>query len=67
MEDTSLSFAGKNIRRLEAKVNTSLENMTNWLKANKLKLNIHKSQLSFFELSPSTNRAVALNIQIGRE
>ena len=35
VDDTSLSFADKNIRRLETKINTSLEYMTNWLKANK--------------------------------
>ena len=39
-DETSLSFADKNIRRLEAKINTSLKNITNWLKANKLTLNI---------------------------
>ena len=66
-DDTSLSFADKNIRRLEAKINTSLENITNWLKANKLTLNIDKSQLLFFDLSPSTNKADALNIQINSQ
>ena len=59
-----LPFADKNIRKLEAKINTSLENITNWLKANKLTLSIDKSQLLFFDLSPSTNKSDALNIQI---
>ena len=63
-DGTRLSFADKNIGRLEAKINTSLENITNWLKASKLTLNINKSQLLFFDLSPSTNKADALNIQI---
>ena len=67
VDDISLSFADKNIRRLEAKINTSLENITNWLKANKLTLNIDKSQLLFFDLSPSTNKADALNIQINSQ
>ena len=51
----SLSFAEKKMRRLETEVNTSLENITNWLKASKLTLNIDK----FFYLSPSTNKADA--------
>ena len=34
-DNTSLSFAEKNIGRLETKVNTQLENITNWLKVNK--------------------------------
>ena len=42
--NTSLSFADKNIRRLEAKVDTSLENITNWLKANKLVSNFKSSK-----------------------
>ena len=66
-DDISLSFADKNIRRLEAKINTSLENIKNWLKAIKLTLNIDKSQLLLFELSPTTNKADALNIQINSQ
>ena len=55
----SLSFAEKKMRRLETEVNTLLENITNWLKASKLTLNIDKSQFLFFYLSPSTNKANA--------
>ena len=66
-DNTSLSFADKNIRRLEAKSNTSLKNITNQLKANKLTLNIDKLQLVFFYLSPSTSKADALNIQINSQ
>ena len=67
MDDISLSFADKNIRRLEAKINTSLENIKNWLKAIKLTLNIDKSQLLLFELSHTTNKADPLNIQINSQ
>ena len=63
-DDASLSFTNKNVRRLEAKVNTSPEKITIWLKANKLTLNIDISKLLFFDLSPNTNKADALNIQI---
>ena len=66
-DDISLSFADKNIRRLEAKINTSLENIKNWLKAIKLTLNIDKSQLLLFELSPTTNKADPLNTQINSQ
>ena len=31
VENTSLSFADKNIRKLGTKINTSLEDITNWL------------------------------------
>lgn len=47
------------MRRLETEVNTSLENITNWLKGSKLTLNIDKSQFLFFYLSPSRNKADA--------
>ena len=52
---------------VEAKVNTSLENITNWLKPNKLTLNIDKSRLLFFDLSPCPNKAHTLNGQINSQ
>ena len=61
VDNTSLSFADKNIKRLEAKINASLENVANWPKANKLTLNTDKSQLLFFDLSPSASKANALS------
>ena len=64
---TQASFADKNIRRLEVKVNTSLENITNLLKANKVTLKVVKSQLLFFGLLPCPNKAEALNIQINSQ
>ena len=55
-DDISIFFADKNIKKLEKIVNTSLENKTNWLRASKLKLNIDKSQLLFFDISPCPNK-----------
>ena len=45
----------------------ALENITNWLKPNKLAVNVAKLQLLFFDLSPSPNKADALNIQINSQ
>ena len=36
--------ANKNINQLKNNINTSLDNMANWLKANKLTLNVDKSK-----------------------
>ena len=42
-DDTSMLYANKNLRELENKINTELGNLCDWLKANKLSLNIKKS------------------------
>ena len=43
--DTYIFHSNKNYRKLEDKINTSLDNITNWLKANKLMINVRKSNL----------------------
>ena len=51
--DTALFCANKNISQLKNNVNTSLDNIANWLKANKLTLNMGKSRLLYSDLSPA--------------
>ena len=47
-DDTNLFFSGKNIDYLEQTINTELDRITLWLKANKLSLNIKKTQFMIF-------------------
>ena len=42
-DDTSLTYANDNLRTLELTVNNELEKVSEWLNANKLTLNIKKS------------------------
>ena len=42
--DTSLSFKADNISRLSEALNEDLEALDNWLKGNKLSLNVAKTQ-----------------------
>ena len=49
-DDTNLFFSGKNIDYLEQIINSELDRITLWLKANKLSLNIKKHNLWFFRL-----------------
>ena len=56
--DTALFCANKNINQLKNKINTSLDNIANSLKANKLTLNVDKSELLYFDLSAACKRNV---------
>ena len=44
-DDTCIFYSNKNYRNLEDEINTSLDNIINWLKANKL---MSKSQIPLF-------------------
>ena len=48
-DDTSMLYANKNFRELENKVNIERGNLCDWLKANKLSLNIKNSNFVIFQ------------------
>jgi hypothetical protein len=47
-DDTSLYYSCKNIQNLERTLNHELSNISDWLAANRLSLNVAKSQLLYF-------------------
>ena len=47
-DDTNLLYADKNLRSLEITVNEELRSIGNWLMANKLSLNVKKSNFVIF-------------------
>ena len=47
-DGTSLLLTGKTIEQIEALCNLELKGFTDWLKANKLMLNVEKSNLVLF-------------------
>ena len=49
-DDTCIFHSSKDATTLQRDLNTSLENFSNWLKANKLTLNVKKSNLLFFNI-----------------
>ena len=55
---TARFCANKNINQLKDNISTSLDNIANWLKANKLTLNVDKSKPLYFDLSPVCKRNV---------
>ena len=57
-DDTTLFCASKNINQLKNNINTSLDNIANWPKANKLTLNVGKSNFLCFDLSPACKKNV---------
>lgn len=54
-DDTSMLHANKNLRKFD-KVNTELGNLCDWLKANKLSLNIKKSNFATKPLEKQTTQ-----------
>ena len=48
-DDTCLFYSHKSYNQLEADLNTALDNIANWLKANKLTLNVKKSNLILYD------------------
>lgn len=47
-DDTNLLYADKNLKSLENTINKELRNLSSWLRANKLTLNIKKSHFVLF-------------------
>ena len=47
-DDTCLFYSNKSHKKMEIEVNISLDNIANWLKANKLTLNVKKTNLLVF-------------------
>ena len=47
-DDTNLLYSNKNVKRLENVVNKELKNLHEWLTANKLTININKSNFVIF-------------------
>ena len=62
-DDTNLFFSGKNIDYLEQTINTELDRITLWLKANKLSLNIKKTQFMMFSGFKKNKPSIKLNIE----
>ena len=57
-DDTSITFSSKKIKTVETILNTDLKSISDWLKANRLSLNVDKSKLLIFR---SKQRKLDLN------
>ena len=55
-DDTCIFHSSKVATTLQRNLNTSLENVSNWLKANKLTLNVKKSNLQVFNIGNNEPR-----------
>ena len=62
-DDTNLFISGKDINHLEQTINTELDNIILWLKANKLSLNIKKTQFMLFSGFKKTKPSINLKIE----
>ena len=62
-DDTSLFSSSKSLRSLEQQINKELDNISEWLTANKLKLNVSKSNfIIFHNKANKTKHSLDLNI-----
>ena len=48
-DDTNLLYFGKSIKKLNKFVNIDLKNLANWLNANKISLNVKKTEIVIFK------------------
>ena len=61
-DDTCISYANKNLKTLESNINYDLKSVTEWLRANRLSLNVDKTKLLLF--CSTNNKQVEDNISI---
>ena len=61
--DTCIFCSKKDLSQLERDLNTSLENISNWLKTNKFTLNVKKSNLLLFNLGQNKKLKTPLRIK----
>ena len=64
-DDTCLFYSNKDYKQLEIDINKALENIVNWLKANKLTLNVKKSNLILFNIQTNAKENPQIKICIG--
>ena len=48
-DDTNFSYTNKSIKKLNKMLNKDLKNLTNWLNANKISLNVDKTEMILFK------------------
>ena len=60
-DDTSIIYASKILKTIETKLNYDLKCVSEWLRSNRLSLNVSKTKLLFFR---SKNKTLPLNINI---
>ena len=61
-DDTCITYANKNLKTLESNINYDLKSVTEWLRANRLSLNVDKTKLLLF--CTKGNKQVEDNISI---
>ena len=49
-DDTNLLYTNNSIKKLNKMLNKDLKNLTNWLNANKISLNVDKTEMILFKL-----------------
>ena len=65
-DDSNVFKSGKDISQLEREVNNTLENISEWLKVNKLSLNVKKTHYMIFSKKKSPQR-VSIELKIDGE
>ena len=66
-DDTCLFYSHKSYKKMEIEVNTSLDTIANWLKANKWTLNVKKSNLLVFDSRKNSKEKPPVKLFINDE
>ena len=60
-DDTNLLIINKSLKRLNKLLNIDRKNLTNWLNANKISLNVSKTELTIFK---AKGKPLGFNLEI---
>ena len=67
-DDTCLFYSNKNVKTLETNVTVALNNISNWLNANKLTLNVKRSHPLIFNINKNNdNNKIQIKLFIDKE
>ena len=54
-EETNLFHTSKSVKNLNKQINRDMKHLNNWLSANKISLNVEKTELVIFQISKESN------------
>ena len=63
-DDTAIVYANKNIKTLESNLNYDLKAVSEWLRSNRLSLNVNKTKLLYFRSSRSKFNSDNISIKL---
>ena len=64
-DDTCILYASNKLKSIETVLNCDLKSISDWLKANRLSLNVDKSKLLMFKSKQRMSNSDSISIKLG--